>query len=358
MKRKLITLSSLLVVLILAVGLWGQNSKKTDIIEVKIFVKEEGKEGTYNMEEGTIKDLTSNYIIIKRKTIKENEPPPIEHLLYERAVVKRIEFLETNKDNYKNPDKYLNYKKLVDTHWNRDKSLLVAAVQDVRIFGDLSILDKLPGFADVFIAVIVLLSMFSYAGYKAYDKFVTAANIRSLNNKKLTMEIDKLRYEIETLKKQIKLPLKTSPGDKVAELDLAKEEVARKLVLPQFRILDFIKYKLLRLLSDDEKSQRAEFWLKKWQTYRKKNRWQSVLIYYTRVLMNLLVTLVVAMFSIDFFVVMILPFINPEFTGGASPLISIIFLALFIISIAILLRLNTNRRIIRRTYREARNLKS
>ena len=95
---------------------------------------------------------------------------------------------------------------------------------------------------------------------------------------------------------------------------------------------------------------------KKWQTHRKKNKWQSVLIYYLRILINLLLTLVVAMLSIGSLVDIILPFIDPEFIVGASPLISIIFLAFFIISIAILLRLNTNRRIMRKTYHEARIL--
>ena len=347
MKRKLIALSSLLVVLILTGGLWGRNSTETDVY-VRIFVKEGGKEGTYNVVKGKIEDLTANYIIVER----ENE-----HLLYERAAIKRIEFDEINKDEYEKTNKYLIYKKLVDTRWNRDKSLLVAIVQDVPIFGNsLSILDKLPGAIDIFIAVIVLLSMFLFAGYKAYDKFVTAANIRSLSNKKLMMEIDKLRYEIEGLKKQLRLSTKKSPGDKVPELDLVKEEVARKLVLPQFRILDFIKYKVLRLLSDEEKSQRTEIWQKKWQSYRKKSKWQSVLIYYLRVFINLLLTLFVAMFSIGASVNIILPFTDPEFSGGASPLISVMFLALFIVSIAILLRLNTNRRITRKTYREAKNL--
>lgn len=342
-KLKTSSFLSLGLVFVLSGTLWCQDSKTYNDV---IFVKQPGNVSVYSIMTGHIVDLTSGEIIMEIEG---------KRLLYTREAVKLVELDKTRKNEIdKNiAAKYQEYQRYIDIYWNKKKSLIVDTVQKTPFIGTyLGFLEKLPGASGTVLAVLILLAILSYGIYRLYQAFVISTNLRNLNRTKLNMEISKLHYEIESMKKKLGIAEEIAL-EKIQTQKIDQESILYAFKIPEVRLLDFLKYKILRILTEEERQRRTDLWKKKWQAYKVRPTWQRVLFYNARLLMNLLTTMCVAMFSIGFFFDIFLPFIDPEIFSGTSPLISLIFIPSFVVSFAFLLRLNAQRRIIRKTYHEA-----
>jgi hypothetical protein len=300
-----------------------------------IFVSEPGQKGVYQKNTGRIMELTSNELILMTGS---------NQLLYEREAVRRVEL---------EPDIHTeDIHALVRIYWNQQESEIVKAVQNTPIIGPfLSFLDDLSGAARMFLAVLVLFGLILYATYKLYEMLVVTANLRNLNTIKLNMEVRKLRYDLKKIENKLGVAQAVST-EKPAPEEMEKETFPFRFEIPKVRILDFIKYKILRMFPEEEKKRRIELWRQKWRAIDKKSSWHKEAVYYSRLTLNLLGTIVAFMFSAGFIVDVFLPFVEPTIFNGASPLISLVFLVFSIISVGSLLRLFAQRRIMRSTYRE------
>lgn len=305
-----------------------------EVGEDVIFVAEPGQDGVYSELNGKIKNITSSEMIFEIGG---------KRLLYERDAVRRVILDPSNPENIQD---------LVSIYWNQEESQIVKAVQSTPIIGpSLSILDDLSGPVRMFLAVLVLLGLLLYATYKSYEIFVVTTNLRNLNIDKLNMEVRKLRYELNAIEEKVGAITKPVPEAAIIE-EMEKVRFPYSFDMPQLHILDFVKYKIFRIFTEEEKKRHTESWLKKWQIHQDSSKFVRRLIYSSRLTLNVLSTFFVAVFSLGFFVDIMLPFIEPAEFSGASPLISLLFLILFIISFAFLLRLNAKRGIIRATYLE------
>lgn len=400
MKLKATSLLGLGLVSILSGTLWCQNIKTYHDI---IFVIQTEKEGMYSEKTGHIVTLTSSEIIMEtegnrllytHEAVKRIEPSKArecDHKILDEIIkaiqmgrykikkenkdIKDIDLYEDPVDDYQElkdkveaiqkaqlrlPDELVRrieqdkisaekFQENVDIYWNKKKSLIISVIQNTPPIGHFfSFLDILPGMIGTFLAVLILISILSYGVYKLYQMLVVATNLRDLNRTKLNMEISKLHFDIESIKKELGLTEKIAP----TEIQAQKIDIKPSLKIPEVHILDFIKYKIFHILTEEKIQRRTKLWQKKWQGYKDRPAHLRVLYYYARLSMNFLATILVAIYSMGSFVDIILPFIDPEFPGG--PFISLIFLLTFVVLFAYLLRLNTQRRIMRKTYRESK----
>ncbi len=307
-----------------------------------IFLEGPEQEGVYSKKIGRIRELEKSYIIM--------EMPEGEHLLYTPRVVKLVG-LHNLDPNDPNDSEGLenNWPKLIDRYWNR-KPLLALVLGDTSFGRGLSVLGEYSyGFA-TFLGVLILFALLSYAGYRLYEIVIISTHLRDLNSTKLNMEIRKLRREIEDIEKRLGITTKVVPEQEETEY-FGRKLVSYKSALSQLNIFNFVKYKILRILTEQEKSRRADVWRKRWEAYRMKKAWLPALIYYPRLLLNIAVTIFTALFSLGAFVDMfVFAHIGDEF---GSFYYIFVFFAMFMISFAFFLRLNTQRRIMRKTYIEA-----
>lgn len=301
-----------------------------------VYAEQPGAKGVYLPTTGEITELTPRYLILETTEHKR--------VLYTPEVVGRI-VLDPNFPKY--DDK----QKVTSRYWNRDKSLLV----DVFLSNSLvdkyfPFLSKLPGAAGTFVAVLILFGVLLYVTYRLYEILVVAARLTALNRMKLNLEIKKLHYDIEDIKKQLGLT-----GDlafeQAQERTIAPGHFLTGLELPRVNVADFLKHKILRMLTQTERQHQAELWRKKWNEYREKSPRRPAAIYYSRRILNLGGTILMVILSIGFFVDIFLPFIQPE-DFGSSAGSSLLFFTLFVISLGVVLRLNIVRRIMSETYKQ------
>ena len=303
--------------------------------EDAVFVSVPGHKGVYHRTTGKIVKLTPDELILEKDG---------RQILYEQGVVHSVELGSAQAQ-----DKH----DVANNYWNRKESQIVKAVQSTPIVGQyLSFLNSLPYSARTFLAVLVLLGAILYAAYQAYQVVVVATSLRNLSTEKLTMEVRKLRYDLETIEKTLGLTPAKFPERTATEVP-AMTIMPIHFEVPQINIIDFVKHKLLRMLTEDEKKHRAELWGKKWEKLKKRSGWMSVAVYYWRMSINWVGTLFVALFCIGSFIDIFLPFYAPASSDPVNPSISVVFVIFFAISLAWLLRLNAVRRIIRTTYRES-----
>jgi hypothetical protein len=390
MKIRAISSLSLGLVLVLSGTLWGQSSKP---YKDAIFVKQSGEEGVYSEKTGAITDLTSSEILIETGRGQ---------LLYTREAVKRVVLDKTRKKEYERLERSVesdenrikDYKKLerkgaldekkinefikleeriesdkikkndyeklkntVDIHWNNKKSWIVNAVLQTPVLKE-AFPNGLPPALENFLAALFLLAILSYGVYRLYQMLVVATNLRKLNRTKINMELGKLHYEVESLKRELGITEEVVPHrvqireeavapGKTQKIDL--ESILSGFKLPEVHPFEFLKYKVFRMLTKEEQQRRTDLWKKKWPV----NKKSRALLYYVLLPINLVFTALAVIFSIAFFVDIILPFVDPEFLEGVGLSFSLVFILLFIVSLVFLLRLNAQRRIMRKTYLEA-----
>jgi len=300
-----------------------------------IFVSEPGQKGIYHKTTGKIVELTSSEMVIETNG---------RELLYKREAVRRVVLAPGVHDE--------KIQGIVNVYWNRKESEIVKAVMRTPIIGPyLTFLDNLSGAARMFLAILVFLCLVFYAAYKLYEMLVVATNLRNLNTLKLNMEVRKLRYELNDIEERLGVS-PAIPSENASTEEIENGTFPFHLEIPKVNILDFIKYKILRIFTEEEKKRRMELQRKKWLVLKEKSKWVRVAVYYFRVLVNLMGTFLAGSFSVGSFVNIILPFIEPEALNGMSPFYSLVFLLFFIVSFGIFLRSNSQRRIILATYRE------
>jgi len=300
----------------------------------RLFVAKPGQEGVFTEVSGRVTSLTAGEIIIDadgRQT------------LYERKTVHRVMLSHDQPDEIKN---------LVTVYWNHEESRFVSqlfkALQGTPIIGPaLSVLDNLYAPVRMIFAVLILLGLLTYAAYKVYEILFVATSMRNLNIDKLNMEVRKLRYELEALEKKIGV---RSPQKAMAtEIDTTEQAQARyHFELPPLHILDFMKYKILRLFTSEEKQKITEEWQSRWRTFQDKPKTLRWLGYQWFLAVKLIVVFFLAIFAATFFANTFTSINDP--TLGAS--FSVIFFILFMLTLPLLVRQYAKRRIMQATYKE------
>jgi len=305
-----------------------------------IFVSAAGQGGVYHKISGRVVTFTANELILEADN---------RQVLYERGVVRQVILDNTHPKGEQD---------IADLYWNQKESLIITlivkAVQKTPLIGPvLSFLDNVSGNARMFLAILVLCGLLSYAAYKLYEMLVVATNLRSLNTAKLSMEVRKLRYELTTVEQELGLT-PTMPVERLTAGEiLGRVGAPFHFAVPQIRILDVVKFKILRMLTDEEIKRRTELWRKRWDALQQKPRWRGSVFYYFRMIVNVVGALLAGMFSLGSLADMIIFTFDPSIldaNNSPHPLIGFVFVPFFIISTAFFLRLNAQRRIIRRTY--------
>jgi len=311
------------------------DNRKKDIV----YARQSQQDVGYSATTGEITQMTCGQIIINTADGK--------HLLYTRDIVQRVVL----DPSY--PDRNKGWERAVTRCWNRETPILVNVVQNaIPDWSPIKLTAKVPAGLDTFLAVVILMSVLLYAAYKLYEFSIDATRVNCLNRAKLDMEVRKLRYEIEGLKKQMGVAT-----DVIAEKTGFDESAPFDFRIPRIHITDFLKHKVLRMPTEEGTLRIAERWRNKWRNYGPKER-RLVANYHVRLVMNYLGTYCVAMMCLgtlgDVFIFPFLP--DSALTGWATFGGSFLFLVWFVFLLAVLLRLNTNRRIMRETYLRARGL--
>jgi hypothetical protein len=322
--------------------LWCQTPDSSRFKDV-VFVQQAEQKGSYRSVVGQIKDLKSSHLII--------ESPAGGTALYTREVVQRI-LLDTTRAKL-DPINYKSWRELVNANWNADASLLVSVVSATPVDGNLvkDSLAKLPSGIDSVVALVILLLTLCYVVYWAYDFALVSRRAKGLDQEKLQMEIAKLRFEIASLKKKLGVPETVVPvGER--EPTLAHRPIDYSHLVNLKEVARFVKDKLLRVPSEEQKRQTTEQWLNYWKRYEKKSRWLSLAMYLIWLALNYVVT---AFIGLIFLGSVVDIFLTPSFTpsGDASIFLSLFFLLLSIICLAFLVRLHVLRVVVRRTHKES-----
>jgi hypothetical protein len=276
-----------------------------------------GESGIFIQKTGTIDTLTQDYLFMV--TAEGNRT------LYTGETVKRVglDYTHTSHDS-----------SIVGLYWNKERSLLLELFREYKYIGPAAIYLS-NSLGDTTILILLLLGVLSFASYKVYDKLVIGASIRKYTS-------EKLRYEINAIKK---------------DLGIISEELLEETAIPRkkkerkvFDIIDFLKFKLLRMLTEKQKEERRELWTERWDTYKEKKdrlRWRYS---YIRVVLNLCLTFYAIMFTLGSLINIFPPLLVPEIFGKAAAIVSLFYLILFMLSLAFLLRLIQQRRIMTESY--------
>jgi hypothetical protein len=302
----------------------------------RLFVAKPGQDGVYTEVVGTIRSLTCNEIVVDVAS---------QRTLYERKTVRRVLLSQTQTDDIK---------KQAAICWSQEESQFVAkvlkALQGIPVIGQV-----LSAFSEslsspvvqMILAILILTGLLVYVAYKAYEIFFVATNMRNLNIDKLSMEVRKLRYELDAIEK--KMGVAALAKSMPAESEIPVQERAQpRFELPQLHILDFVKYKILRMLTEAEKQKRSEKWRMRWQAtkgWTKPFRW---LAYYCLQTAYLVMILSFGIATLGYLADVLLSVYDPEL----GPSLSVFFLVLSVIFLSFLLRMLVQRRIISDAYRE------
>lgn len=302
----------------------------------KLFVAKPGQEGVYTEVNGTIRKLTCSEIVVDVAG---------EQTLYERKAVRRVLLGPLQSDEIK---------KQAAICWNQEESQFVStiwkALQGIPGIGRAlsAISDSLNSPAvKMILAILIMAGLFIYLAYKAYEIFYVATNMRNLNIDKLNMEVRKLRYELDEI--EMKMGAVPTAKGLPAETEATTLERARyHFEIPQLHILDFVKYKILRMFTDEEKQKIMQKWRINWEVSRNKSETVRWLSYHLLMAGYLVVIVSVGTGALGFCADVFLAVSDPEL----GPAYSVLFLILSILFLSFLLRLISRRRIIRDAYRE------
>jgi len=302
-----------------------------------IFARDPNQAGVHARQLGTIVAVTAEDLTLAEHSGELRK-------IYSRDVVRRVGLDDAHCDDVKDQ---------VASYWNRTKSLLVASVQKAPGAGPLlGFLDVLPPGVDVVFVTVLLILFLGYGGYRAYETVIVARGVRDLNLVKLRLEIERLRRELDGVQGRSGTPGATP---ELASARLIEEEKPSSWRLPEIHAMDFLRYKVLRLPTEEERQDRTERWAKRWTSYGKKRTWLPAAMYGWWRLINGALRVTVAMFGVGALVDVALPLTAPdEFGGAAGVVIMLIFAGLAILCLSWFLQLRERGRIIKATYREFR----
>ncbi len=303
-----------------------------------IFVRLSDREGVYAPHLGTVVDVTVEDLTLRSDSTGVTT-------IYARGIVRRVALDNSHCKQLKNQ---------VASYWNKTKSRLVGSVQGLPIVGAyLGFLDGLPGGLDFFLAMLLLVAVLGYGGYRAYETVIVAREVRDLNLMKLRMEVDKLRYELDEVKERVGATSPRSAGPGRAES--TTQQAARPWRIPEIRGMEFLQYKVMRLPSEEEKQARREDWRQRWNSYRTKRAWLPAAMYAWWRLLNSTATVAVAFIGLGALMNVALPLTAPaQFATSSSAVVMLVFAGVGILCLSAFLRLRVRGQLIRTTYREFR----
>jgi hypothetical protein len=310
-----------------------------------VYAKQSTQDASYLATIGRIEDLTCDQLTMK----------PVEgnRRIYTRDAVQLVTLDSHCAERNKNQrGKEPSWEKLATDCWNSATPFHVRVAD--TLFPPIKpseLWKNYPRLAD-FLAAIILLSVLAYATYKLYDISFEALTVNARSREKLELEVQKLRYELESLKRQTGVAPEIAP--ETARADLTASFGAR---IREADVAGFLTHKLLGIPSETEARRIADRWQKKWQAYGAQGR-RLVLIYQLRRVLNYLFTILAAVFCVLFLVDLFVVLSPSEsvLTGWGMFGMFLFALLLFLISLRIWLRLNASRRIMRQTYLAARGL--
>jgi hypothetical protein len=310
-------------------------SEESEVCIDTVFVKQSAQEGIYLEITGKILELTQKHIFM--------ETTDGERVRYLPVAIKKVG-LDTTRSGSEE------WQKIVDIYWNKNTSLWVTIIQDM--FGNKGLfLSTMTENSSALLAILILIAILSYIGYRLYEMLIVNADLRKINRTKLTTEIDKLQYEITSIKKQFGIEIRIPAVETTAESGgIVQEKISHGFDLPQ---IQFIKYKIFRLLTTKEKDERKNRLQNKWKKYKKKSGWKRKIVLFARLSVNTLAIIFVSIFGFGALVDVVLPLADPTFLAGGSALISLLFFILFYISLVLFIRLRTKRKLIRDSYDKA-----
>jgi hypothetical protein len=296
------------------------------------FVAKPGAEGVYTEMSGTILELDCSDM--------EAEVDG-KHMLFERKVVRRV----TVSDASSSIGKKAAY------CWNQEESAvlpLLKSLDNFPVIGPflVAVVENLNSpHVQTILGIVILLAGLVLVAYRVYDYFYVAGSERNLNLDKLNLEVRKLRYELDAVEKQmgVQLPIRHDPegGSPI------QDRVRARLELPKLHIRDFVKYKILRLLTEQQKSKRHDQWITIWQATREDPKGSPLRYFLTMAAYGIGVIAATLLASAFFLGVLLSLF---DSTLGDS--FGVICLVLTLVFLSVLLRLVANRRIVRDSYRE------
>ena len=304
----------------------------------ELLVAKAGQDGVYVGIVGTIRELTCNAVVIlvDRQTV-----------LFERKLVRRITLNSpTSKE----------IKQTYEQCWSKEESQFVAKIwksaQKIPIIGPVfDALDSVIARARTMIVVLIVLGLLFFAAYKLWEIFYVAAHVRGLSIDKLSMEVKKLRYDLHEVERKLGVAPQVagSASAPVTEEKLVSvtDRLPTHLEMPKLPVLEFVKYKILRMLTDEVRQKRSQAWRTKWQKLEDHptKRWLS---YFFRQTMYVSGLVLLGMMTFTMFLVAVTSLGDPEMgvPGGLGGLFwGFIFLVVF-------LRLIANYRIMREAYHE------
>jgi len=294
------------------------------------FVAKPGAEGIYTEISGTIVALDCSDL--------EAEVDG-KHMLFERKVVRHVTVRDAG------------LRKKAAYCWNQEESAvltLLKSLEKVPMIGSFleAVVENLNSpHVQTSLGIAILLAGLLLVAYRVYDFFYVAGTERNLNLDKLNLEVRKLRYELNAVEKQmgVQQPIRRDPesGSSI------QDRVRPRLELPKLHIRDFVKYKILRLLSDEQKRKRHDQWIAIWQATRGDPKGSP--LRYSLTMAAYGIGVVAGALLISAFSLGVLLSLFDSSLGASFGVICLVLTWMFL---SVLLRLVANRRTVRDSYRE------
>ncbi len=322
-----------------ASGLWGcaaQNEPaKTQPPPVSgsVFVAKPLAEGVYLEMTGMIVEMDCSDITMD---VDGNR------MMFERKVVRRVTV------NVKERDSEIGKK--AASCWSQEDSALmpiVKALEGIEVIG--SLLKGVEGLnsprVQTTLGLVILFGGLVLVAYRLYDFFYGSATERNLKLEKLNLEVKRLRHELEGVGKPVGLQ---PPIANALDSSAIQERLRARLELPKLHIGDFVKYKVLRILSDQQKLARHDRWTKRWRDWRG-NAQGGIFPYMLLMTVYAIGIIAVALLTLAFALGILMSL--SDSTLGVS--FGVMCVVLGLLCLSVLLRLVAQRRIIRDAYRES-----
>jgi hypothetical protein len=263
-------------------------------------------------------------------------------MMFERKVVRRVAV------NVKDRESEIGKK--AASCWSQEDSALmpiVKALEGIEVIG--SLLKGVEGLnsprVQTTLGLVILFGGLVLVAYRLYDFFYGSATERNLKLEKLNLEVKRLRHELDGVGKPVGLQ---PPAVSAPDSSAIQERLRARLELPKLHIGDFIKYKILRILSDQQKMARHDRWAKRWQAWRG-NSQGGAFRYMLLMAVYAIGVIAAALLALAFALGVLMSL--SDSTLGVS--FGVICVVLGLLCLSVLLRLVAQRRIIRDSYRES-----
>jgi hypothetical protein len=209
-------------------------------------------------------------------------------------------------------------------------------------------LESASPWAATALSALVLLAILSYAAYRGYGVLVVAREVQELSRRKLQMEVKKLRYELESMKRALGLK---EVGEAETER-LEKDASTAGLRIPEVDVMAFLRQRLGGASTERAKLERVARWRRVWEAHRNRATWLQQTLYYLHELLNMAGALLSLLFTLGCALNVVLPLVDPTFGGGIA--MSAVFAGLSVLCLRVFLYFRREGAAITTTHREFR----